>query len=80
MKTARNALLVILSAVIATASASQISVEYKTQSDWGAGMVGEIRLTNSGADEVKDWRLRFRFASAIEGLWGGKILERDGDS
>ncbi len=43
-------------------------------------MVGEIRLTNSGADEVKDWRLRFRFASTIEGLWGAKILEHDGDS
>lgn len=58
---------------------SPVTVEYKTQSDWGQGMVGEIKLSNTGPAEVKNWTIRFKLPSDIQGLWGAKILKREGD-
>jgi len=69
---------VVAGLVAASATASPVKVEYKTQSDWGPGMVGEFKLTNSGPDDVKNWTLRFRFPAQIQGLWGAKILRHEG--
>lgn len=56
-------------------AAAPVTFTFKKQSDWGQGMVAEVTLKNTGGDDVKDWRVRFRFASEIQGLWGAKILE-----
>lgn len=59
-------------------TASPVRVEYKTQSDWNAGMIGEIKLTNDGADEVKNWTLQFKYPAEIQGMWGAKVSKRQG--
>lgn len=64
---------------ITSSFASPVDVQFTTQSDWGAGMIGEIKLTNNGVDEVKNWSIRFKLPANIEGLWGAKILAHEGD-
>jgi endoglucanase len=68
----------VLTAVAAWAA--PVDFQFKKQSDWGAGFVGEVTLTNGSADAVKDWRVRFELAEDIGGLWGAKILSRKGDT
>jgi hypothetical protein len=55
-----------------------VSLEFKKQSDWGQGFVGEMALTNHSADDVKDWRMRFVLAENIQGIWGARILSHQG--
>jgi hypothetical protein len=56
-----------------------VTFEFKKQSDWGQGFVGEVSLTNHAADDVKDWRVRFTLPQQIQSLWGAKILDHKGN-
>lgn len=62
---------------VAAAGAAPVEYSFRKQSDWGQGFVGEVKLTNRGADEVKDWRVRFRLAAEIQGMWGARVLKRE---
>ncbi|MGC1481451.1 MAG: cellulose binding domain-containing protein, partial [Chthoniobacterales bacterium] len=46
---------------------SPVKVDFTKQSDWGAGLVAEIKMRNDSADAVKDWRLKFRLDAEIDG-------------
>lgn len=67
-------------ALAVSAAAGPVEFAFKKQSDWGKGFVGEVTLKNNGADEVKDWRVRFKLAADIQGLWGARIMKRDGET
>lgn len=67
-------------AFTAAAGASPVRVSVTKQSDWGAGMVVEIKLRNTGSDDVKDWALQFDLPAGIEGMWGAKVRQHDGDT
>ena len=61
------------------AAQSPVAFQFKKQSDWGQGFVGEVTLTNQSGDDVKDWRVRFEMPQDIQGMWGAKILQhKDG--
>ncbi len=60
-------------------SKEPVAVSFSKQSDWGDGLIAEIKLKNESADEVKDWRLRFRLDAKISGLWGAKIVKQEGN-
>jgi endoglucanase len=64
-------------AALAAAEKGPVDFQFKKQSDWGEGFVGEITLTNSSADEVKDWRVRFELPQEIKSIWGAKILKHE---
>ncbi|HVE16129.1 MAG TPA: glycoside hydrolase family 9 protein, partial [Chthoniobacterales bacterium] len=64
---------------MASQAASPVTFQFKKQSDWGQGFVGEVTLTNQSGDDVKDWRVRFTLPQNIQGLWGAKIVNHDGD-
>jgi len=70
-----------LSAAICLAEgpAAGVRYEFRKQSDWGDGFVGEIRLTNSGPEPVRNWQIDFEMPSSIVNLWGAKIVRHDGD-
>jgi hypothetical protein len=70
------ALLLLLAAT--SWAAGPVEFSFKKQSDWGQGFVGEVSLANRSADDVKDWRVRFKLPQNIQGLWGAKILKHDG--
>ncbi len=57
-----------------------VTFEFKKQSDWGQGFVGEVAIANHAADDVKDWRVRFVLPQQIQSLWGAKILDHKGDT
>lgn len=59
--------------------AAPVEFVFKKQSDWGQGFIGEVSLTNRGKDDVKDWRVRFTLPQNIQGTWGAKIIQREGD-
>ncbi len=65
---------------MALRAAAPVEFTFKKQSDWGQGFVGEVTLTNRSGDDVKDWRVRFDLPQKIQGLWGAKILQREGDT
>lgn len=69
-----------LACIPAAMAAAPVDVQFTKQSDWGSGFVGEFALTNTGSDDVKDWRLRFRMPQQIQGLWGAKILQHAGET
>ena len=69
-----------LSFALASAALAQVDYQFRKQSDWGQGFIGEITLTNTSRDDVKDWRVRFKLPQNIQGMWGAKILSHDGDT
>ncbi len=72
---------VIVVFLVGTAVAKEpVAFSFSKQSDWGAGLIAEIKLKNESPDEVKDWRLRFRLDAEISGLWGAKVVEREGNT
>jgi len=75
-----GAALLVLAAVSWGRAAGPVEFSFKKQSDWGQGFVGEVSLANHSADDVKDWRVRFKLPQNIQGLWGAKILKHDGDT
>lgn len=64
----------------AWAAQGPVDFQFRKQSDWGGGFVGEVTLTNRSADPVKDWRVRFELPEKISSLWGAKILTHQGNT
>ncbi len=65
---------------ITLGAAAPVEFTFKKQSDWGQGFVGEVSLVNHSADDVKDWRVRFKLSQEIKALWGAKVLQHDGET
>ena len=53
-------------------------VFYRSNSDWGAGVVGEFTLINRGTSDIPTWTLDFEISSQISNLWGGRIVSQEG--
>ncbi len=51
----------------------------KTVSDWGAGLVANGVIANSGSSEINDWKLEFDFDGKITNLWCAKIVSHTGN-
>ena len=47
--------------------------------DWGSGLVGSIRITNSESTIIDDWVLTIETTFDIENIWDGEILESNGN-
>ena len=43
---------------------AQLRAVVRVTSDWAAGFCGDISLTNTGATQVTDWKLKVRFADS----------------
>lgn len=56
-----------------------VEARYTTQSNWGAGFVGQVALTNSGSSRVTDWQVEFDLPAAITNIWNARIVSRTGD-
>ena len=54
-------------------------VFYRSNSDWGAGVVGEFTVLNAGSSDIAGWTLEFDFPSKISTMWGGQIVSQEGD-
>ncbi len=47
---------------------------YKVTNDWGAGLTGEITVTNSGATPVNSWSVSWQYANnRLSGSWNATI-------
>jgi endoglucanase len=57
------------------------AVTYDVTSDWGAGFVVDLTVTNTGNTAINGWNLAWRFAGnqQIGNLWNG-VLTQSGDS
>ena len=53
-------------------------VFYRSNSDWGAGVVGEFTIINWGTSDIPTWTLEFDFSSQISNMWGGRIVSQEG--
>jgi endoglucanase len=62
-----------------TSPASDLTVSWKLDSDWGAGYCRSSTITNNSASSVSDWRLTFELASAtrISQSWNGNVSRAD---
>jgi len=56
-----------------------VTITYRPINDWGAGVTGEITLSNQDHREVTDWRVSFQFPAEITQLKGGVILSHVGN-
>lgn len=52
---------------------------FEVSQDWGHGLVGFIHLENTGTQVLDDWVFTFETTFEIDNLWGGEIIERDGN-
>ncbi len=55
-----------------SASAESIAAHFRIQSDWGAGYVGEIQLTNAGQTAISGWTIEFDLGGQLVSLWNGQ--------
>lgn len=54
-----------------TASASDLNVTIKIDSEWDSGFVVKIYVTNNGNAPVSSWQIKLRMTSLISSIWGG---------
>lgn len=52
---------------------------FEVSQNWGNGLVGFVHLTNSESVVLDDWVLTIEPSFEIETLWGGEILQVDGN-
>ncbi len=69
---------ILAAAVLATGGLEIAEYEFRKQSDWGAGFVGEFQLINRGEDPIRDWTLEFDLPADIGNLWGAVIVGKKG--
>ncbi len=55
------------------------AVKFQATSDWGAGFVGQITVSNPSASPISAWVLEFDFDRAIDTIWDGTLVRRSGN-
>ena len=53
-------------------------VDWSVSSEWGAGYVASIVITNNGEQSWTDWELEFDSPHEIASIWGAEIVSREG--
>lgn len=53
--------------------------QYKTTSDWGSGFNGQLTVTNTNAQAMKDWSVEFDFTRTIGQIWDATIVSKKGN-
>ncbi len=61
------------------AADDKVQVFYQCTSDWGAGLIEEVTISNGGITDVPSWTLEFDLPSQISNMWGGQIESHNGD-
>jgi chitinase len=54
------------------------SATFRVVNDWGTGLTGEVRIDNTTPTPIRNWRLEFDFARAINPIWNGLIASHVG--
>jgi hypothetical protein len=54
------------------------SIHYTDSADWRSGFVGDMMITNTGANPIEGWTLQFTFTPKITAIWGATIVNRSG--
>jgi hypothetical protein len=54
-------------------------IKFQTTSDWGAGFVGQITISNPTSQRIAGWVLEFDFDRSIETIWDGTMVGRAGN-
>lgn len=55
---------------------SDVSVSYKTVSDWGSNMQGEITIKNTSDKTYNGWNLAFDYENEITSLWVSELVSQ----
>ncbi len=61
-----------------TAKSEGISVDFKINNDWGAGLQADVALTNNGSTAIKDWSLEFELPRTIANIWNARVAAHEG--
>lgn len=57
---------------------SNATIVYKTTSDWGTGLTGQITITNNGSAPIPTWTLQFDTSYTITQIWNAAIVSQSG--
>lgn len=49
------------------------SIEYLAQTNWGNSQTAQIKITNTGTEDIEGWSLNFEADGEISGLWGATV-------
>ena len=55
------------------------SIDYKIQSEWENGLIGEITISNESNEEIEDWKLVLDTNVKINNFWTADICNVDKD-
>lgn len=54
------------------------TASFRVLSDWGSGFTGEIKVINTAATPVNNWKLEFDYAPSIGQIWDGRVISHVG--
>ncbi|MEI8367685.1 MAG: cellulose binding domain-containing protein [Planctomycetia bacterium] len=55
------------------------TLAFAVTTDWGSGFNGEVKITNTSAGTLTNWRATFDFAGQIGSIWNGSIESHVGN-
>jgi|GEM_PF-2705563 len=64
-----------VNATVAAPQAASAILSYNTVAQWPTGFVGEVVITNSGAQPIELWRVEVGLDATLVSSWGARIIE-----
>ena len=55
------------------------AVSFRSTSDWGSGMGGELTIRNTGSTAITNWSLAFTLPGSIDSIWNASVAGRVGN-
>lgn len=55
-------------------------VDFNVTDAWDGAFNADVKIANTGDDEIRDWALTFEFAHEIQNLWNATVVEHTGDT
>ncbi len=55
-------------------------VDLNVTDAWDGAFNADVKIANTGDDEIRDWALTFEFAHEIQNLWNATVVEHTGDT
>jgi chitinase len=52
---------------------------FNLDGNWGTGLQGSFKITNTGSAPISNWRLEFDFTQSISSLWDARLTSRSGN-
>jgi Cellulose binding domain len=62
-----------------TTTGSVGTLAFAVTTDWGSGFNGEVKISNTSAGTLTNWRATFDFAGQIGSIWNGSIESHVGN-